>query len=639
LKKTIPLLIISIMIIGSFQAVALSKVKNFETIEILDDIIKLSDFNIEKTNDYVKINIADSNSNLLVPGKPVIPVITKCYTFPFGTIIDDISVKIDLKDHLLNGKIQPSPQIQITSNLDIKRPNNLVYDTSIYNSNNLYPEHSYSIRTGVGLDDDQHVLFINIHVYPQYSPLNNIISIPEKIDISIKYVEPKQDILNTNTYDMLIITHDKFASALQPLVNHKNSIGVSTILETVDDIYPIYAGRDDAEDIKLRIKDAIEDWGIKYVLLAGGRKGQTYDWYVPDRRTNLDDGSGYERGYSSDLYFSDIYKYENGNYVFDDWDSNGNGVFAEYSTYGINKDYIDYYPDVYIGRIPIRYSWEVDVILDKIITYENSASDSWFKQAVVVSGDTSPPARDESGIIVEGVYEGEISTGITAEMLEDIGFSVQRLFTSDGSWSSKYDVIDAISAGSGFIHFAGHGNPSSWVNFLPDAQTEEDKVDGFDLFDMRLYSNNEKLPVIVVGGCHNAQFNVTMQVLIEGLMNYGAEFFAYDFYLYEWVPTETCSWFLLEEGGGSIASIGNSGLGYGYINEFCTQGLGGWLNPRFFQAYAIQGKQILGEAHSQAITDYITFIFFELPGQEDVDRKSIEEWILLGDPSLKLGGI
>jgi hypothetical protein len=627
------------MVIGSFQAVALSKVKNIETIEILNDIIKLSDFNIEKTDDYVKINMADSNSNLLVPGKPVIPVITKSYTFPFGTIIDDISVKIDLKDYLLNGKIQPSPQIQITSNLDIKRPNNLLFDTSIYNSNNLYPEQSYSIRTGVGLDNDQHVLFINIHVFPQYSPLKNIISIPESIDISIKYVEPNQDILNTNTYDMLIITHDKFASALQPLVNHKNSIGVSTILETVDDIYPIYAGRDDAEDIKLRIKDAVEDWGIKYVLLAGGRKGQTLDWYVPDRRTNLEDGSGYEGGYSSDLYFSDIYKYENGNYVFDDWDSNGNGVFAEYSAYGINKDYMDYYPDVYIGRIPLRYSWEVDVILDKIITYENSASDEWFKQAVVVSGDTSPPARDESGIIVEGVYEGEISTGITAEMFEDIGFSVQRLFTSDGSWSSKYDVIDAISAGAGFIHFAGHGNPSSWVNFLPDAQTEEDKVDGFDLFDMRLYSNNEKLPVIVVGGCHNAQFNVTMQVLIDGLVNDGVEFLAYDFYFYEWVPTETCSWFLLEEGGGSIASIGNSGLGYGYINEFCTQGLGGWLNPRFFQAYAIQGKQIVGEAHSQAITDYITFIFFELPGQEDVDRKSIEEWILLGDPSLKLGGI
>ena len=111
------------MIIGSFQAVALSKVKNIDTIEILNDIIKLSDFNIEKSNDYVKIVMVDSNSNLLVPGKPVIPVITKSYTFPFGTLVDDISVNIDSKDYILNGKIQPSPQIQITSDQDIKRPN------------------------------------------------------------------------------------------------------------------------------------------------------------------------------------------------------------------------------------------------------------------------------------------------------------------------------------------------------------------------------------------------------------------------------------------------------------------------------------------------------------------------------------
>ena len=57
----------------------------------------------------------------------------------------------------------------------------------------------------------------------------------------------------------MIITDESFFSKLQPLVEHKNSIGVDTIIEKVQDIYPAYDGRDEQEDIKLRIKDAIEE--------------------------------------------------------------------------------------------------------------------------------------------------------------------------------------------------------------------------------------------------------------------------------------------------------------------------------------------------------------------------------------------
>jgi hypothetical protein len=95
-------------------------------------------------------------------------------------------------------------------------------------------------------------------------------------------------------------------------------------------------------------------------------------------------------------------------------------------------------------------------------------------------------------------------------------------------------------------------------------------------WEMRKFSNGDELPIIVVGGCHNAQFNVTMQNLIKGFNEQGWEYFySKEFARMEWVPTDTYSWFLLEEGRGYIASIGNTGLGYGYINEFCTEGLGG----------------------------------------------------------------
>ena len=210
-----------------------------------------------------------------------------------------------------------------------------------------------------------------------------------------------------------------------------------------------------------------------------------------------------------------------------------------------------------------------------------------------------------------------------------------ELFTSDGSFSSMDDFIDTLNAGAGMLHVAGHGSPSVWGNFLPDAQEESEFVYGFTAFDIRRYSNGNMLPIIVCGGCHNAQFNVTMQHIFDhGGLNFTRAGFD------EWLPHDTMSWFLLEKGGGSIASIGNTGLGYGYVGEYCIDGLGGWLNPRFFHAYASQHKEFLGEAHSQAIVDYIDRKGALIDGVnvDSVDRKSIEEWVLLGDPSMKIGG-
>jgi hypothetical protein len=83
-----------------------------------------------------------------------------------------------------------------------------------------------------------------------------------------------------------------------------------------------------------------------------------------------------------DLYYADIYK-EGG--VFDNWDSNGNGVFAEWK--GFKKDNLDLYPDVALGRLACRNSREVKSVVDKIINYENNADDSWFKKMIVVSGE------------------------------------------------------------------------------------------------------------------------------------------------------------------------------------------------------------------------------------------------------------
>jgi len=562
-------------------------------------------------------------------------MVTKTYTFPAGTKIDDVQVDFDYSTYSLPKKIQPSPKAFPKSCNYKSRVFTTEIDENVYSSRDLYPSKPYIVEKTIGLKDGEHTLSLSIGVFPQYSPVADTINIPTNVDIQIKYLPPENVLFTADEYDLLIITDEKFASKLQPLVDHKNSINVRTVLDTTQNIYTNYDGRDAPEDIKLRIKDAIEEWGIKYVLLAGGRKGQTFYWYLPERRTNNDDG--WESGFASDLYYGDIFKDDNGTPVFEDWDSNGNGIFAEWSNLGSGKDIIDYDPDVSVGRIPFRYAFEIDTVINKIITYENSADDSWFKNAVVISGDTGPPCR---GPATPGIYEGELATGISADLLEDIGFKVERLWLSQGAWSGRKDIINTISEGSGFIHMAGHGNPAYWGNFLPDAQSEEEMIDGLILRDMHKLKNGEKLPVIVVGGCHNAQFNVTVSNIIAGIKKYG--FLSYfglgnnpsnRFFYMEWVPRDFCSWLVMQKGGGAIASTGCSGLGLGYFNVL---GLADWLEPRFFDAYANQSKNILGEVHDQAIRDYINIIGGVNSHQND--RKTVEEWTLIGDPSLKIGG-
>ncbi|RLF56546.1 MAG: peptidase C25, partial [Thermoplasmata archaeon] len=68
-----------------------------------------------------------------------------------------------------------------------------------------------------------------------------------------------------------------------------------------------YSGRDDAEKLKYAIKDAVEEYGIEYVLLVGGLSSpiKSDTWLVPVRYDHLSYGD--EKKTLCDLYFADIY--------------------------------------------------------------------------------------------------------------------------------------------------------------------------------------------------------------------------------------------------------------------------------------------------------------------------------------------
>jgi len=426
-------------------------------------------------------------------------------------------------------------------------------------------------------------------------------------------------------YDLLIVAPKPFLEYLEPLVEHKERHGIETKLVDIEDVYQqmYWQGRDQAEKLKYFIKSAVEKWGIKYVLLVGGKKHQTAsdNYWIPVRYSYLSRSYDElaEPKFLSDLYFADIYD-EHGN--FSNWDTNGNGIYGEWAENQSAADVPDLYPDVYVGRLPCRNIFDVKVVVEKIIDYESKkCSDSWFKRMVVVAGDTYPEKTN--------YYDGEVYTQMGLDMMP--GFEAVKLWTSDGSLRSWVDVVRAINRGCGFIWFSGHGNPASWATHPPNSSKW---ITGLRLWQMGFLFNGKKLPVCITGsGCFNSMFNVSLGhsdwVYFKGLFPYNVP------YCWSWGMVKKMT-------GGSIATIGATA--FSYESPDINRGEGGieWLDMHFFEQYGLKNVSILGEAWGKTVTAFLQNFTIDWNDTSSngsaLIAKNVEEWVLIGDPSLKIGG-
>jgi len=436
-------------------------------------------------------------------------------------------------------------------------------------------------------------------------------------------IKPEQTSFFSNaSYNLLIVAPKHFIRYLGPLVHHKNKIGIKTILVDIEEVYHqmYWEGRDQAEKLKYFIKNAKEYWDISYVLLVGGRKDQSPrdNWWIPVRYTFLDRpyGNYSEKKFLTDLYFADLYT-KNGS--FSSWDTNQNGIFGEWPEGQKALDIPDLYPDVYVGRLPCLNTWDVKDVVRKIITYETKTKmDPWFNTMVVVAGDTYPGRTP--------YYDGEVYTQMALNYMSN--FIPKKLWTSDGSLSGPRDVVKAINNGCGFIFFSGHGNPKTWATHPPDNATIW--IQGLQLRNIPFLVNGKKQPICIDGsGCFNSMFNISLRSKFPFIFG---------------IPTPICwSWALTRKpNGGSIATIGPTA--FSYESPDINTGYGGieWLDIHFFEQYGQKNISILGEAWGKTIASFLDNNPIDW---NDISRngtalvaKNAEQWLLMGDPSLRIGG-
>ncbi|MBU0641390.1 MAG: hypothetical protein KKB50_21225, partial [Planctomycetes bacterium] len=203
------------------------------------------------------------------------------------------------------------------------------------------------------------------------------------------------------TGDMLIICHDAWLPNIQPLVDHKSGIGITTTAVGVSTI------GNNSTAIKNYIQSVYNAGNLAFVLLVGDA----------DQVDTM-----YASGGSSDPSYA---------------------LLAG----------SDSYPDIMIGRFSAESAGDVDTQVLRTIEYEQmpATQEDWFKRGMGVASNQGPGD--------DGEYDNEHIDNIRVDLL-GYGYTlVDQIYDPYGTASQ---VTNGLNAGRGVINYCGHGSTTSW---------------------------------------------------------------------------------------------------------------------------------------------------------------------------------
>ena len=583
-----------------------------------------------KKGDFIQVEMAGASTSLFERNKPVLPIVVKIFEIPFSSK----NIKVECIPHLissmnLEGQIVPACIAPLSK---VNNPFVYIKDPSVYESSAFYPRVWFTYDLGAGRNDTgQEVTVVKVICYPvQYSPQGHELRYTNGFNITVNFISPEKPATILSTYDMVVIAPQVFQPALQPLIDHKNAKGVNTLFKSTEDIFNQYTGADPPEQVKLFIKDAYDLWGIQYVLLVGGLKGyiNMHDkdtssagysaWWVPVRYANIifNDSGFYLPSVIADQYYGCLYNATGG---FDSWDSNHDGIYAAMGLPGVANDTFDLYSEVAIGRLPVTTTRELALIVNKIITYEQSSPEEkpWYHTLIGVAGKGFMDFQGKP----DCEYLADLAYGEIKKAIPDLRH-VQVYASNRGTGGLvpvPRDIVKAISAGAGFVDFVGHGSSISWDCIWADKNGSHlrDWTRAFGIHQFSQLSNGEALPVVTSLGCWNSLFNIS-------IFNDYSHWSIFAHFCFCWG-------LILQEHGGAIASLGDTCAGLG-ADVGSPVALSSELEYNFYYKIG-NGTHILGQAYSGAVQKYLA--------EEHIglwETYCIAIWQLFGDPSLRFGG-
>jgi len=432
-------------------------------------------------------------------GAPLLPF--KYLTFYISDNANKLLINIkNIKNDTINlkDKILPIPQSIPTSISSF--PNIADLEGSTYQSQFIYPENPVCIVQEGFVDGNNRIVIVRVSPV-QYIESKKKVIFNSQIDFEIKAemktksptaplfpvikrddvlfqkylkieniqdVEKKQEVqkaqskrdLSANTigvsmkssnisnislpvYNYVVITSESLAMGFEKLISWKKKKGLSAGIVTMQDILSdvnitgdtISHLYDDAGKLRQYLLYAWQR-GSQYVLLAGqdsivpvryGTGGNYPPSQTPSRENTI----------PSDLYYSDL----NGNWNYDNDQNLGEST----------QDRVDYFPELYVGRLLCKNRQEVDNYTNKLLIYE------WF------------PGNGDFGYLRKAFYtqDDQLQENHQADSIAnrfssifntyDIYEEVPSYNCELPTFPTGFDVISKMNERYGLFGWFGHG--------------------------------------------------------------------------------------------------------------------------------------------------------------------------------------
>lgn len=365
-------------------------------------------------------------------GDPALPRVCRSVIVP-----DDASMAVrvlDSRSYLVEGVLVAPSKGVIYRN---QNPEDIPWEFGkAYKTDAFYPGELASLREPYILRDHRGVV---VEVNPlQYNPVSQTLRVYSEVTVEVTPSGPAQlnqavprgdarelslafhkvyshHFLNyglgaryaplDEAGDMLVICHDAWLPNIQPLVDHKNGIGLSTTAVGVSAI------GNNATAIGNYIQSVYDTSDLAFVLLVGD---------------SAQVASPSSAGGSADPTYALVAGGDN-------------------------------YPDIFIGRFSAETADDVDTQVLRTVEYEQlqSTTQPWFKQALGIASDEGGPGQgddDESDV--------EHMDNIRTDLLGHGYTTVDQVYDPG---ATAAEVSAAVNAGLGLINYVGHGSTTSWL--------------------------------------------------------------------------------------------------------------------------------------------------------------------------------
>ena len=283
---------------------------------------------------------------------------------------------------------------------------------------------------------------------------------------------------NGDKFDYLIITTKDINNALSDFISFKKNEGFSVKVVDVSDILKDVgaSGAISSSAIRKFIKKHYAEWQVKYVLIVGDLRHIPMMYMYPKPGEKRDE-SGIHRPVGrtpTDFFYAELDS---------KLDCDGDGLPGEFSK--DTKCMKDFYPDVFIGRIPFSDYAKVHSVLSNDIKYQ-TAKES-FRKSVLLAGamlyyGEEGTSRQDGGLALDFAWTNYLKpAGFTGFSMYEKAGTNASYFSCDAPLTEKNFKTQIDSGKYGLILWNAHGSPTSIARKYWVDSNHNNKVDSGEI--------------------------------------------------------------------------------------------------------------------------------------------------------------